>query len=105
MANKEPDDEKFTLPDGLAFRDEELYQQEVTSLAGRIIAGDKPAIEFDRIFRTSGSLDYANEVAADAVLWVTRVALSNEVEPAAVGTFSVRIHEFIVACKMIAAWK
>lgn len=97
--------DEFTLPDGLAVRDEALYQQEVTNLAGRIIAGDKPGIEYDRILRTSGSLDYANEVAGDAVLWVTRMALSNEVEPAAVGTFSVRIHEFIVACKMIAAWK
>ncbi len=98
-------DNGFTLPDGLAVRDEALYQQEVTNLAGRIIAGDKPGIEYDRILRTSGSLDYANEVAADAVLWVTRMALSDEVAPAMIATFAGQIHEFVVACKMVAAWK
>ncbi|MCJ1708712.1 hypothetical protein [Microbacterium sp. VKM Ac-2923] len=97
--------EEFTLPDGLAVRDEALYQQEVTNLAGRIIADDKPGIEFDRIYRTSGSLDYANEVAADAVLWVSRMALSGEVVPAVTATYARRIQEFIMSCKMLAAWK
>lgn len=98
-------DDMFTLPEGLSVRDEVRYQEEVTHLAGRIIADDKPEDEFDRILRASGSEHYAIELAGDAVMWVTRMALSDETAISIIPVYAGRIDKFIVLAKRkIALW-